>query len=99
MGILMENAFKYSGETGVISVSLKLRGKSPVITVINTAPGIEKGRHDEYFERFYRADKARSGSGGFGIGLSIARAIVAAHKGRITAFSPKENELMITVTL
>jgi len=98
VGILMENAFKYSGEQGRIAAELKLKGKTPVITVHNTAPGMKKGRHDELFERFYRADASRT-AGGFGIGLSIAHAIVMAHKGRIHAIAEKENELTITVTL
>ena len=59
-----------------------------------------QGKLDVLFERFYRLDSSRnSGTGGSGIGLSVAQAIVPAHKGKITAENKTGNGLTITVLL
>lgn len=59
-----------------------------------------QGKLDVLFERFYRIDSSRnSGTGGSGIGLSVAQAIVQAHKGKITAENKTGNGLTITVLL
>ena len=59
-----------------------------------------QGKLDALFERFYRLDSSRnSGTGGSGIGLSVAQAIVQAHKGKITAENKTGNGLTITVLL
>lgn len=59
-----------------------------------------QGKLDVLFERFYRLDSSRnSGTGGSGIGLSVAQAIVQAHKGKITAENKIGNGLTITVLL
>jgi signal transduction histidine kinase len=68
--------------------------------VWNTAESIAPGRHDELFERFYRADSSRNrATGGHGIGLSVAKSIVTAHKGKITAKSEDGHSMRFTVTL
>jgi len=100
VGILTDNAIKYSIDPGEISVSLKAGSKGPQIQVKNSVESIEKGNHDELFERFYRRDTSHSTEiGGYGIGLSIARAIVDNHRGRITARSDDEKSLTINVQL
>ena len=59
-----------------------------------------QGKLDVLFERFYRLDSSRnSGTGGSGIGLSVAQAIVQAHKGKITVENKTGNGLTITVLL
>ena len=59
-----------------------------------------QGKLDVLFERFYRLDSSRnSGTGGSGIGLSVAQAIVQAHKGKISAENKTGNGLTITVLL
>ena len=59
-----------------------------------------QGKLDVLFERFYRLDSSRnSGTGGSGIGLSVAQAIVQAHKGKITAENKTGNGLTVTVLL
>ena len=68
------------------------------ITVLKNIRAQEK--LDVLFERFYRLDSSRnSGTGGSGIGLSVAQAIVQAHKGKITAENKTGNGLTITVLL
>ncbi|PKM73165.1 MAG: sensor histidine kinase [Firmicutes bacterium HGW-Firmicutes-16] len=100
VGVLADNALKYSGEKGEMAFTLKTGSKGPLLLVRNTVEGIEKGNHDEMFERFYRGDSSHSSEiGGFGIGLSIARAIVNTHKGKITARSEDGKSLTISIQL
>jgi len=100
IGILADNAIKYSGSSGEISASLKETTRGIVLQFKNSVDEIAKGPHDEMFERFYRGDASHSAViGGFGIGLSIARAIAANHKGKITARSPDGKSLIITTNL
>ncbi|MDO5111485.1 MAG: HAMP domain-containing sensor histidine kinase [Clostridia bacterium] len=100
VGILLDNAVKYTPTGGDIDVTLKREGRNNLLCVHNTAEAMKTGNHNEMFERFYRGDASRnSQTGGYGIGLSIARSIVAAHKGRITARSEDGRSLTITVLL
>lgn len=89
VSILLDNAIKYGAENSSITMSLKKQGKRCVLQTINAAEDLKKGNNDMLFERFYRADNSRnSKTGGYGIGLSIAKAIVLKHKGKISAESP-----------
>ncbi|NLH01868.1 MAG: HAMP domain-containing histidine kinase [Clostridiales bacterium] len=97
--ILADNAVKYSEAGGRIWVTFR-QSKNIVFQVKNSVERIEKGNHDEIFERFYRGDSSRnSETGGYGLGLSIAKAIGAAHKGKITARSEDGKSLEINVQL
>nr|WP_294661530.1 HAMP domain-containing sensor histidine kinase [uncultured Blautia sp.] len=99
-GILMDNAVKYSSENGNITLTLKKKGKKIFLEVYNDADDLPQGKLDVLFERFYRLDSSRnSGTGGSGIGLSVAKAIVQAHKGKITAENKNGRGLTITVIL
>lgn len=87
VSILMDNAVKYSDENGRIAVKLSHMNRKAVLEVSNTCATLPDADPQALFDRFYRADAARTQkSGGYGIGLSIAEAIVAQHKGRIAAF-------------
>ena len=98
--ILLDNAVKYASDEGNISFSVSKKGKHTEIEVKNTTDGIDQDTLAHMFDRFYRADQSRnSGKGGYGIGLSIASAIVAAHKGRISASSPDGRLMEIRVVL
>lgn len=98
--ILLDNALKYSNPGGHISVELKKYGKGISLSVYNTAEYVSRENISHIFERFYRLDESRnSKTGGYGIGLSIANAIVQAHKGKITAETKDEKSLKITVFL
>lgn len=97
--ILLDNAFKYSDDHGTIRVSLRSHGKGFILKVYNTAESVDHETLTHMFDRFYRADKSRNSSrGGYGIGLSIASAITAAHKGKITASSDDGRSMLITAT-
>ena len=98
VSILLDNAVKYSNENGSILLTLEKNGKTARLTVENTVQGMEAETVGHLFERFYREDASRnSGKGGYGIGLSIAEAIVKAHRGEIKASLLKESVLRITV--
>ena len=92
VSILLDNAMKYSPEGGSIALSLKKTGRQILLSVTNTAINLEKGSQDRLFDRFYRADASRSSeTGGFGLGLAIAKAVVESHKGKIHAASNGES--------
>lgn len=98
--VLLDNAVKYSEEEGEISFTLRRQGKNICLTVFNTAEYIDKKDVSRLFDRFYRADQSRnSRTGGHGIGLSIAKAVVEAHGGKITAETEDEKSLQITALL
>ena len=100
VSVLADNAMKYSDEHGVIRVALKKQGKNCVLTVFNTVETIDPENLGRLFERFYRGDSSRSSEiEGYGVGLSLAKAIVLSHKGKIYAESPDGKSLTITVTL
>jgi len=83
--ILVDNAAKYTPAPGEVRVTLRTVDGMAEIEVADTGIGISAEDLPRVFERFYRADKARSReSGGAGLGLSIARWIVERHGGRIT---------------
>ena len=97
VSILLDNAIKYSDEAGEIRLSLKKQNKSIRLAVENTVEAISKEVMDNMFERFYRGDASRnSGTKGYGIGLSIAKAVVEAHRGKITAESADGRRVTIT---
>jgi signal transduction histidine kinase len=101
VSVLLDNAVKYSPKGGNISVSLSKHARGVLLTVENdTADKIDQKSFEHIFERFYRIDSSRnSETGGHGIGLSLAHAIVTAHGGKITPFSKEENSFGVNVYL
>lgn len=100
VSLLLDNAMKYSNDNGTIQIALHEKGHGRILTVWNTVESIEKGTLDYLFDRFYRTDQSRnSETGGFGIGLSVAQAIVIAHKGRISAYSEDGMSILFTIML
>ena len=98
VSILMDNAVKYCDAKGVICVTLH-EGKHPVLTFDNTYAAVGKIELNRLFDRFYRADKARLYGDGFGIGLSIAKAIAEKQHGTITAWKIGEDAIRFQVKL
>ena len=81
--ILIDNAVKYTPAGGRVSIALKANGNDAFAQVRDTGIGISQEDLPFIFERFYRADKARSRESGVGLGLSIARWIAEAHRAEI----------------
>lgn len=99
VSILLDNAFKYSSDSGDIRLRFYRQGKSIFLTVSNSVDEIPNDSIPHLFDRFYRADSSRnSETGGHGIGLSIAQAVVRAHGGKIVAYTPDGKTLRITAT-
>ena len=85
---LLDNAVRYTPPGGEVTVEARPENGGCRVAVIDTGPGIAPEHLPRLFERFYRADAARSrGDGGTGIGLAIARSVVEAHGGHIRAES------------
>lgn len=101
VSILLDNALKYSNENGLISISLRQQAKMLQLSVFNTTDcEFTQESIKRVFDRFYRNDESRnSGTGGHGIGLSIAKAIVNAHGGKIWAEAKEKNCFMINVII
>lgn len=98
VGILLDNALKYCDQGGDIVVFLR-RGRHIVLTVENTYAAVGELELHRLFDRFYRADKARTFTGGYGVGLSMAKAIAEKHKGEITAYKKDGTHIGFKVTL
>ena len=98
--ILIDNSVKYSVDNSEIFISSVKKGRKVFFKVSNESEMIQKGNMDILFERFYRTDASRSSeTGGSGIGLSVAKAIVEVHNGKIHAESADGKILVITVIL
>jgi signal transduction histidine kinase len=108
---IVTNAIKYTPSGGVVEVSLTRRNDSADFTVKDTGIGIAAADLPYIFERFWRADRARSRRvptedgrwvderGGFGLGLAISQYIAQAHGGTLTAQSRLTRGSTFTVTL
>jgi signal transduction histidine kinase len=102
--ILVDNAIKYTNSGGQVSVNLKTKQEKNyghlIMTVSDTGVGMSKEDQQRIFDRFYRADKARTRKeGGYGLGLSIAKWIVDAHNGKIQVKSELGHGSVFEVTI
>lgn len=98
--LLLDNAVKYTTPGGKIAVTLKKQGKTTEIIICNDTDTIPQGALPHLFDRFYRVENSRnSQKGGNGIGLSVVKAIVAAHKGKVSAYSEDGKSLQIKLSL
>ena len=100
--ILIDNAVKYAAVGTTVKVTLEQRSKGCRLTVNNQGPTIPAEDLPHVFERFYRSDKARTrdgGTGGFGLGLAIAKSTVDAHGGSIQCTSDEKSGTTFAVTL
>ncbi|MCR4870574.1 MAG: HAMP domain-containing histidine kinase [Atopobiaceae bacterium] len=97
--LLLDNALKHSDDGGEVRLEADARRGHARISVWNTVEEIAPGDHPEFFERFYRADEARSSSGGHGIGLAVVSAIAEAHNGSVSAHSEDGRSLEISLNL
>jgi heavy metal sensor kinase len=92
---LMTNAVKYNREHGVIRFLLSVRNNKALFTIANTGAPIPLADRERIFDRFFRVDRSRSGEvSGSGLGLSLAREIVHAHRGELRLDPPKPDGLV-----
>lgn len=96
--ILLDNAVKYARSGDPVFFSLKKTEKGVEIDCENACSPIPSQELPRLFDRFYRADKART-AGGYGVGLSIARSIAEAHHGSIRATCPQEDRILFQAIL
>ena len=87
IGVLLDNAIKYGQAGGTITLTLRRTDRQARLTVSNPGDPIPPDQLSRLFERFYRADASRGEQSGFGLGLPIAAAIAAEHKGSLKAES------------
>lgn len=85
--ILLDNAIKYNPKHSEITLTSTQTGHHLLITVSDNGVGIEEKDLKHIFDRFYRVDKSRSKTIGYGLGLSIAKEIVETHKGSLSSKS------------
>lgn len=98
--ILLDNAVKYANPSGKISISLKKHHNTAVLAVTNTGDGISEEHIGRIYDRFYRPDKSRARkSGGYGLGLAIAKKITEQHGGKIHVRSITNESTTFTVEL
>lgn len=96
---LLDNAVKYTPKNGEIHIEAwRHGGDTAVMTVRNTGPGITAADLPRIWDRLYRGDQSRS-QRGLGLGLSLVKAIVEAHSGRVEAVSQTEKGAVFTVYL
>ena len=97
---LVDNAIKYTGEGGKVTVCLKSVGKMASIEVEDSGIGISSEETARIFERFYRIDRARSREvGGTGLGLAIVKHIAQAHNGNVSVASQLGKGTTFTVQI
>jgi signal transduction histidine kinase len=97
--ILIDNAVRHSVGSEDVRVELHCRKNRNILTVSNKGEYIAPEELSRLFDRFYRTDKSRTSStGGFGLGLSIAKAIADKHKGTLTAASSPDGLTTFTFT-
>lgn len=99
ISILLHNAVSYTPENGNISMFLTMEKAHFSIGIQDTGIGISDEDKKKIFDRFYRAEKARSTKGHFGLGLSIAYEIVKMHHGSIAVQDNPQGGCLFTVTL
>ena len=99
-GIFIDNALKYSKDGGTVRVSLSKDDGKAVLSVYNTGAGVKDSEKDRLFERFYRSDESRNRTtGGYGLGLAIAKSIIDKHKFKITVENEEGKSICFVVAM
>ncbi|PJF25512.1 MAG: two-component sensor histidine kinase, partial [Phototrophicales bacterium] len=95
---LMINAVRFTPEKGQIKVQIERDERTARVSISDTGIGMSSSEQARVFERFYRADEART-TRGFGLGLAIAGRIIALHRGSISVSSSAGEGSTFTVSL
>lgn len=98
LGNLVDNAIKYSAENSKVILTLKAEERYLVLSIKDQGQGIDPGNISKIWDRLYREDESRS-TPGLGIGLSVVKAIVMAHKGKVQVISDGKTGSEFFVTL
>ncbi len=99
IGVLIDNSIRYSRAGGEVRLSARIEGGQAVIVVDDDGIGIPASEIDRVFERFYRTDNAKAHSGGVGLGLPVAKAIIEAHNGLIRLAASASGGVTASVAL
>jgi signal transduction histidine kinase len=95
---LLDNALKYTPEGGTVTITAAVRAGDAVVKFRDTGAGIPENEQDKIWERLYRGDKSRS-QRGLGLGLSVVKAVIEAHRGKATVQSQPGHGSEFTVLL
>ncbi|MDO4862804.1 MAG: HAMP domain-containing sensor histidine kinase [Ruminococcus sp.] len=98
--IFIDNALKYSKDQGTVRVSLTNDGGKIRFSVYNTGTGLKESEKDKVFERFFRSDASRNrATGGYGLGLAIAKSIIDKHKFKLFVDNAEGKSVCFIVTM
>jgi len=98
--IFIDNALKYSNVGGIVRVTLKKQNDKKVFSVYNTGTGVKEEDKEKIFERFYRSDESRNrATGGYGLGLAIAKSIIDKHKFKINVENDEGHSICFVITM
>lgn len=92
---ILDNAIKYTHESGEIKIAMKAEGQHYVIQIEDTGGGVAENELDKVFQRFYRSDVSRSSSG-TGLGLSLVKAVFDLHHAEIVLRNTEKGLRFIT---
>ena len=97
---VLRNACFYSGDGGAVEVNVTEVNRRAIIAIKDSGPGVADEMLEKIFHAFFRSSSAReANSGGFGVGLTIAKRIIQAHNGEIKAFNRPEGGLEVRICL
>jgi two-component system OmpR family sensor kinase/two-component system sensor histidine kinase BaeS len=100
IGNMLGNALRYAPEGGSIHIAICQRGHGATLTVSDNGPGVPETDLPHLFDRFWRGERSRArASGGAGLGLAIARQLIEAQDGTISAHNRPEGGLTVSFTL
>lgn len=96
---LVENVIRHAGEQSPVEIAARVDGRSVLVEVGDRGPGVVAGEEEKVFDKLQRGRSARRGDGGLGLGLTICRAMVAAHDGQIWLSNRDGGGAVVSFTL
>lgn len=96
---LVENVIRHAGDHSPVEIGARLRGREVVVEVGDRGPGVVAGEEEKVFDKLQRGRNAKRSDGGVGLGLTICRAMVAAHDGQIWIANREGGGAVVSFTL